>query len=126
MSNKYNVAIYDLEGNFITSTFGIEEASNLTGADRNLISCIVNGKNTKGNDFQFRRFEKEPIRKIGNVLSIVKGMDQRPVAKYFEDKLICVYNSIREAESKTKIDVGSIHQSCTDKCRAGIFNFKFI
>lgn len=123
----FKVAIYDLEGYFITVVNGIKEASELTKASRGNISSCINGMLISSNNFQFRRAEPRYATKIGDVSILKNGQNnEMPVAKYFEGKLICVYSTLREAEEKNNINSGSISISSNKGYKAGIYYFKII
>jgi hypothetical protein len=64
---------------------------------------------------------------IGNVVNLNNaGIRERPIAKYYKNKLICIYSSLIEAGEKTKINSGTICKSCQKGYKAGVFNFKYI
>lgn len=125
-SELFEISVYDLEGNYITSAFGIKAASELTKVSRSSISSCVNGKQNFSGGFQFRKFYKEPLKKIGDVSILYKHVDLRPVAKYFNNNLVCVYESIAEASLKNKLDTSSVFYSCDKGFKSGIYNFNFI
>lgn len=122
----FDISIYDMEGNYVTTVFGVKVASELTGATRPNISSCLSCYNTHANGFQFRKAKGNPMINIGDVSNIQGSPKKRPVSKWFEDNLITVYKSIALASKKNGIPTGSIHESCDKGYKAGIYNFKYV
>jgi len=129
---EYEIGVYDLEGHFIDSSddweylekqFNLFKTNIRIGLLKNssIISnyqLVLKNKNIESSVLPLC---------VGNVTTLITGGNkQKAVAKYYNDKLICVYNSISEASSLTFIPQGSISQSCISGWKSNAFQFKYI
>ena len=125
-NEECELGVYDLEGNFVTSFTTWEELYDNFEIDSNYINKYFRNFENRFGVLQFRTriiehtSSKMPVQ-IGAVYDIC-GTKKCKVGKYFNNKLIAVYDSINEAERRTKIQ--GISQSCAKGCKAGGFNFK--
>ena len=122
------VRCYDLEGSMLEDFMSLRDAAKATKVGENLISNCVNARINYAGCFQFRFIKTVTPERIGSVLYVYNGgRFHTPVAKYWKNKLICVYNSISEANDKNDIPDGhiSLHLSSKMATVKG-FTFKFI
>ena len=86
------------------------------------VTKCIKGSQNYSKYFQFikRETEEKLPSKIGNICDKPR-IDSNPVAKYFNGKLIAVYNSLLEASNKTGISIGII----ADCCNKGFPNLGF-
>lgn len=122
------LGVYDLEGNFVTSFTNWEDFEDSFEISRDAVHKYLRNFENRIGALQFRTkiinkvSSKLPV-EIGAVYQVC-GTKKCKIGKYFNDKLIAVYNSINEAERLTKIQ--GISQSCVKGCKANGFNFKKI
>lgn len=129
---EYEIGIYDLEGNFIDSTDDWDVLEKEFSLNKNTVrsalaygSLIVSTYQLKFNNKQVITL-KFPL-KLGSVYNVnAGGKPEKPVAKYYKNKLISIYKTILEAEEKTGITRGGICNSCNKGYKAGIYTFKYI
>lgn len=129
---EYEIGIYDLEGHFIDSTDNWECLLSEFNLSKENVRIGIIKNSVIFDKFQLRLKEKNKISSvlplaIGNVTDLSNvGDKEKPVAKYYKDKLICVYKSVSEASKNTYISQGSISQSCISGFKSNVFNFKYI
>ena len=73
----------------------------------------------------FRFLNVKPPLKLPSLCEKYRS-DTKPIAKYFDDNLICVYNSITEAQEKTNLEVTEIWESLDRNKIINGFMFKRI
>jgi hypothetical protein len=111
--NSSALRVYDYEGNFLSDypTAKIAEENLKIGSISTSISSVFNGTSLHCYGLQFRRLtEFTTIYKLPSLYDVERP-DTVPVAKYFNNRLICVYNSVSEAAFKNNIlpvDIGYI------------------
>jgi len=126
----YDVAVYDIEGYFLFSTDNKKQLHQL-GLTTDQITYYKNYNANSVDVYQLRFLRKDltgehtlfPLR-IGDISNL--SNNNVLVAKYFNDRFICSYNSVAEASRKTKIAESLIHQSINKNCKTKNFNFKTI
>lgn len=125
---EYVIGLYDLEGNFIDKFSSTNDLSDFLGIDHLLIyPCLNSGSGILIKKFQIiKKTTKNQLPvSIGNVVNRITGIN-KPIGKYYNGVLICVYNSVNEAAQKTGINKGNISRSANSSLKASIFNFKYI
>lgn len=114
------ICIYDLEGNYLKSF----KDSSYKDIELDLklkigsISQCLNNRVYKIKTYQFREYHRDrtPLKNINEVYSKLRNSNtNKPVAKYFEGKVISVYNSIEEAAFKNDIHVSNIRLALKSK-----------
>ena len=127
----YEIGIYDLEGHFIDIIDSWEVLEKDFGIlKQDLYHYVFAGNNTvKG--FQVRLRDKSHLNslvgKIGDVTGIYDNKNiKKPVAKYYKGRLLCVYDSMNQAEKLTGISLGAIFNSCSKNSKAKCFTFKYV
>ena len=129
---EYEIGIYDLEGNFIDSTSDWDVLEKEFKINKTNVKSYLNCNSSFTGSYQLKFINtklisvKFPVR-IGDVIGLNNaGKPERPIAKYYKNKLITIYKTINEAEEKTKINRGTIFYSCTKGFKAGVYTFKYI
>jgi len=128
----YIIGIYDLEGHFIDSSDNSEYLEKEFELTKQIIRSYKTCLSTSVKNYQL--VFKPVLTKscilpviIGDVTKSNHGVKRIPIAKYYKDKLICVYFSMSEAEELTNINKGNISRSCKEGYKAGeIYTFKYI
>lgn len=110
--NTNAIRVYDYEGYWLGDYPSTAKASEVTGVHQSSILDIANGTLLSVHGFQFRRLTKEQtIFKLPSLYLDRRG-NTVPIAKYWGDRLVCVYNSMSEAAEKNNIlDVRGIQGS---------------
>ena len=127
----YEIGIYDLEGHFIDITDSWEVLEKDFGIFKNDIYAYIPGCNNTIRKFQIRLKNKIYLSglpsKIGDISHLCGHVNpKKPVAKYYKNKLIAVYDSVTQASELNGLERGSISNSCIKNCRASIYHFKYI
>lgn len=126
-SRGCNIAQYDLNGNFLHIYNNLEEAcKDIPKCESCNIVHSMKKKNSQSGGYMWRKVVNghydmhiEPYVKKHSRLT--------PVAQ-FDDKLLClgVYQSIKEASEKLRINASNITLSCTTKYKASNFKWKYL
>lgn len=124
------IAMYDLEGHLlevyeIDTVFSLEKRLKMP---TNTIYGCIKGFRLQSKLRQFRLVQTglKAIIKIGDVSSLTVGQSNKAVHKYYKDKYICSYNSLKEASDKNNIDIINISKACSGVNKsAGGFEWKF-
>lgn len=124
-ASERQVRIYDYEGNWLEDTT-LEQAIIKTKNCHSAIAEVMKGKTSSSNHFQFR--ELTPGKTNKKLASLVNDprSDTTPIAKYWDNKLICVYNSISEAAKCNGTVPGSIGRSTINGTKLNGFIYKKI
>lgn len=122
------IRIFDLEGNFLEDVDNEKEAARVTKVALTSVYDVISGAYLCAGKFQFRKYNERTIGNIYKLSPIEKTRGTtKPVAKYWKDKLICVYNSIHEAASKNDMDISNIIKSCKNNTTlVSGFVFKYV
>lgn len=127
---EYKIGVYDLEGHFIDSSDSWEYLEKEFDLQKSDIKNYIHRNSNFTGIYQLKIIIKNHSRglpnTIGNVDSRNSGMHKRPVAKYYNDKLISVYPDMNKAGDLTGISPGNIASSCIKGHKAGAFTFKYI
>lgn len=126
MNNYKKIRCYDLEGNKLQDFNSLKEACSLLSLSSENISQCINGKQNSVSSFQFREFKGKNLPNNIGSISFIHGLSKIPVAKYWGDNLISVYNSISEAAEKNKIEFSIVQKGIKRKQKLGMFTFKMI
>ena len=127
----YEIGIYDLEGHFIDSTDSWEVLEKEFCIFKNDIYSYIACSNNVVKKFQIRLKNKVyqsglPF-KVGDISCLYNSKSyKKPVAKYYKNKLICVYDSITQASELNDLKKPNISNSCIKGCRVGIYHFKYV
>lgn len=106
--------VYDMEGNWLEDISSPSAFTEKHGIPINNAYRCARGLVTHDSGFQFRLLKDGlMINKLYSLPSLVgkRRSDTTPVAKYWGNKLICVYNSITEASEANEMDVKRIWES---------------
>jgi len=122
---KIKVLLFDMQGFFLEEFNSISECAYIIGASQPQISNVISGQHLSVNGFQVRKkFENRNIEKIGDITG--RRANTTIVGKYWNDRLICTYDSILSAAEKTGIDPGSISGSIIPGYKCNGFTFKIL
>jgi hypothetical protein len=114
------IAMYDLEGNLLELFEELETVRELEirlNYSLNSIHNVIKGTSHQSKGRQFLRFSdqsKFPL-KVGDVTRLNSGMTYESIGKYYNDKFICSYGSLREASEKNNISSVKISQCCSGR-----------
>ena len=129
---NYEIGVYDLESHFIDSSESYEYLEKEFEITKQQIRTYKTQLLTSIKNYQLV-FKPVLINSAslpilaGDITKSIHGTKRIPVAKYYKDKLICVYFSMSEAEELTNINRGNISNSCkTSQKAGGIYTFKYI
>lgn len=121
------VRMYDLEGAFLQDFTSIEEAAVRIRVQPFQIEKVINGQYLEVGGFQFRRFCSDTLDSLPPIYEHTnQGKPCRAIAKYWEGRLIAVYNSIAEASHKCALNKGSIKITADKQGTYKGFTFKWI
>lgn len=111
--NDFAIRVYDYEGNFLKdypNKNAFCDELNVEYPLYNGIYTVCKGGQLECNNFQFRFLNCNPKLKLATLTNVCRP-DVVPIAKYFDNRLISVYNSITEAFEKTNISIIEIWES---------------
>ena len=105
------IAQYNLQGEFIKSWDCISDAGRSLKIDISSISKCCRGFYSKVGGFIWKYFEDKLTEE--DIISRNKSERERRVAQYsLSGGLICIFNSIKEAELKTNVYYSGISRCC--------------
>lgn len=117
------IRIYDYEGNFLEDTT-LDKAIEITNSSYPSISGIINGFSLHCNGFQFREVTRTMnISKLPSLDDV--RPDTTPIAKYWDGRLVCVYNSITEAARLNNTNAGNVASSYKNDANLEINGFVY-
>ena len=119
---------YDLEGNYLDTheVNSFKELSDLLGLNYNSFVDHLKKRYLSCSSFQFIKKESDrTLKNIGDVSSIVRGMNERPVTKRYKDKFICSYKSIKDAGDKNNLKSGIVQHSIKKGVEVKGFTFHY-
>lgn len=108
---KRTVLQYDLEGNYLYTweQRTIRHIAECLSIDETDLSRAINNKIETAGNFQWRVQDRDRVpMKISQAYDVMGSMPEIPIAKYYNDRLISTYNSIKEAAYKTRLDDSGI------------------
>ncbi len=109
------VAQYTLEGNLVQIYNSITEVYKQINISAGLISEACKGNRKSAGGYQWRYLEGNIVLNIGKIKRLHSGKPKK-VAQYTKDnKLVNVFNSIKEAADALKIQSSSIVSVCKKK-----------
>lgn len=129
---KSVLRVFDYEGNFISDFPDIRTCADSLKLSYDLVdnSLRFGSICIKENGFQIRKVITNAgvASKIKQLPSLVNKMrsDTIPIAKYHNDRLICVYNSLTEAAENNLLSSSVINQNIKYGYYANGFTFKII
>lgn len=90
------IRAFDAEGNFLDDFYDVGDASRKIGINNGNISSCLRGNVVHSSGFQFRKLKGIHVKSLPSIHTDRRA-DRCPIGKYWNDRLICVYNSITEA-----------------------------
>lgn len=111
MENKFDVAIYDLEG-FYLETINDTNAKQLsvlfnidyTGVVNHLKGNLLSA----GSKYQFKKtFKGRVLKQVGDISSVMVNKSIK-IHKYYKGRYITTYNSVTEAAEKNDLDISGV------------------
>ena len=127
MKETYVIGVYDLEGNLLTVCSSLTDCSKVTKIQTEVIAKCINDRVAYAKYFQFvKRLNTQRLpQKIGSVYNKLYT-NAKPVAKYYNGKLIDVYPSSNEAANRTKIAQGTVATCCNKGYNYLGFEFRYL
>ena len=130
MKKNKVVLQYDLEGNFLKEweSYTLVDIGSELEINSTNICAAINGRNLTAGNFQWRYKDGSRVQqRIGEVYHLDGSKLKIKVAKYFNNRLISIYNSIEEAAEKNNLHMPNVHQAVySDTRTCGGFTFKVI
>jgi hypothetical protein len=125
MPKKQKIRMYDLEGNFL------EDFDTITLASKKIevnVSSIISALrySISLNSWQFRILNEKTPYKIGENYKKAGNVTAKKIGKYYNDKLISVYNSAEEAAKKNNLKKTTVYRAAEKKEYLSGFIFKFL
>ena len=104
MKETYVIGVYDLEGNLLTICNSLTECAKIVKIQPEIIGKCIYDRVVYAKYFQFvKRLNANRLpQKIGSVYNKTYT-NTKPVAKYYNGKLIAVYPSSNEAGTELKL-----------------------
>jgi hypothetical protein len=113
MDNRQQaVRMYDYEGYMLQDFSSAREAARFLDIKEESISQVISGRSFHAGAFQFRKLKRgTPVKLPSLYEHFNAGKGRIPCAKYWNGRLICVYNSLSEAAERNNISQANITQS---------------
>ena len=127
--NSKNVKIgkYDLEGNLLEVTQGsYVDVSKYFNVNYNGLLDNIKGRVNTCENFQFVLINDITRPKIASVYHLETSKSKGAVIKKYKGKVICVYNTLKEASVKNRIGENLIVNAIKNKGITNTFSFEWL